>query len=332
MDIEQATVDDSEAIVRLFKRYQFALQSMDWFEWKYSANPAGKAQRFKLLSEGQIVGAVAIIPQRFLWRGREIIGLQTVDGLLGKEIRGKGNFSQVMEFLAAQQPAGLSDETFFLSFPSLPASIRAHESSGWDRLASFSLSVCMLTPRLPLEKAGVAVMHRALEFPWAAYRKWVMGPKAGAVQVRTWSGNDVQFNAFAPGERICGDRSSAFMKWRVKHNPRDDIHLLMIYERESLEGYAVVKINGGTTQVLELRLLHPRRRHIQALVRYIHTHHCSDAVAFWSLGRSRVDALVRGMGFVGRQLSGDCFVQHLDRAGLPADPNEWDLTFLDSDW
>jgi hypothetical protein len=332
MDIKQATVDDSQEIVRLFKHYEFALQSRDWFEWKYNANPAGKALRFKVLSEEKIVGAVAIIPQRFNWRGREIIGLQTVDGLLGKEARGKGNFSQVMQFLTTQQPVGVSDQSFYLSFPSLPASIKAHENSGWDRLASFSLSICMLTPRLPMEKASVPVMRRILELPWAAYRNWIMGPKNGTVQVRNWNGDDTQFNAFAPVERICGDRSSAFMKWRVKYNPRDDIQLLMIYERELLEGYAVTKIIGCTTKVLELRLRRPRRRHIQALVRYIYEHHHSDAVAFWSLGRSRVDSLIRGMGFVRRHRAGHCFVQHLQRVRLPSDPDQWDLTYLDSDW
>ncbi len=332
MDIQQATADDSQAIVSLFKRYHFALQSMDWYEWKYHANPAGKAQRYKMLAEGRIVGVVAIIPQRFAWRGRQITGLQTVDGLLGKEIRGQGNFSQVMEFLAAQQVAGVSDQSFYLSFPSLPASIRAHENSGWERLASFSLSICMLTPRPLLEKAGFAVMRRTLELPWVAYRKWVMGPKSGAVRVRDWCGDETQFNAFAPAERICGDRSSAFMKWRVKHNPRDDIQLLMIYERELLQGYAVTKIVGSTTKVLELRLRSPRRRHIQALIRYIYTKQRSDAVAFWSLGCSRVGGLIRGMGFVGRHRSGHCYVQHLQRAGLSANPDDWDLTYLDSDW
>lgn len=332
MDIQQATVDDHQAIVDLFKRYHFALQSMEWFDWKYDVNPVGKAQRFKILSEGQIVGAVAIIPQSFSWRGRKITGLQTVDGLLGKEVRGKGNFSQVMQFLAAQKPADVSDESFYLSFPSLPASIQAHESSGWDRLASFSRSICMLTPRLPLEAAGAGLVRHALDFPWAAYRKWVMGPKSGAVQVRKWGGNDDDFNALAPAGRICGDRSPAFMKWRVQDNPRDDVHLLMIYEREILQGYGVAKISGCTTQVLELRLRNPQRRHVQALVRYVHSHHQSDAVAFWSLGQPHVDALIRGMGFIRRQLSGECYVQHLDRAGLPADPDQWDLTYLDSDW
>lgn len=332
MDIQPATVEDSQAIVALFRRYHFALQSMEWFEWKYQANPAGKAQRFKLLSEGRIVGAVAILPQRFTWRGRQIIGLQTVDGLLGKELRGKGHFSVLMHFLAAQQPAGMSEESFLLSFPSLPASIRAHESSGWDRLASFSLSICMLTPRLLLERAGVGVVRRALELPWGAYRKWVMGPKTGAVQVRQWNGDDSPFNAFAPIERLCGDRSPEFMKWRVKQNPRDDIHLLMIYERDILQGYAVTKIIGCKTAVLEFRLQHPRRRHIRALIRYIYAHHRSDAVAFWSLGQPQVHALIRGMGFVRRHRSGHCFVQHLARAGAPTNPDEWDLTYLDSDW
>ena len=332
MNIQQASGEDSETIVGLFKRYHFALLSKEWLAWKYHANPIGNAQNYKILLEGRIVGAVAILPQRFIWRGREVIGLQAVDGLLGKEIRGQGNFSRVMQFLAAQQPVGAPEESFHLSFPSLPASIRAHESSGWNRLASFSLSICMLTPGLPLKKAGVSIMRRALEFPWAAYRKWIMGPKTGTVQVRCWNGNEAEFNAFAPVEQICGDRSAKFMKWRVKDNPRDDIHVLMIYEREILQGYAVVKINGGTTQVLELRLRRPRRLHIQGLVRYIYTHHHSDAVAFWSLGRSRVHTLIRGMGFVRRHRSGHCFVQHLERAGLPADPDEWDLTYLDSDW
>lgn len=332
MDIQPATVEDSQAIVNLFKRYDFALKSMHWFDWKYDANPGGKAQRFKMMSEGRIVGAVAIIPQHFRWRGREITGLQTVDGLLGKELRGHGNFSRVMQFLAEQRPADVSVESFYLSFPSLPASVQAHESAGWDKLASFNLSICMLTPKLPLEKVSAAVMRRALELPWAAYHKWIMGPKAGTVQVRCWSGDDTQFDAFAPVERICGDRSAAFMKWRVKHNPRDNIELLMIYERELLEGYAVTKIIGSTTKILELRLRRPRRRHIQALIRYIYAHHRSDAVAFWSLGRPRLDALIRGMGFIRRQLSGNCFVHHLQRAGLPADPDQWNLTYLDSDW
>ena len=332
MDIQPATIDDSEAIVDLFKRYRFALQSMDWFEWKYHDNPAGQAQGFKVLLEGRIVGAVAILPQRFTWHGREIIGIQPVDGLLGKEIRGKGNFSRLMQFLAMQRPAGVSEDSFHISFPSLPASVRAHESAGWDRLASFSLTICMLTPRLLLEKAGIAGLRRALDLPWAAYRQWIMGPKAGPVEVRCWNGEDVQFDVLAPRGQICGERSSAFMQWRIKNNPRDDIHLLMLYEREKLQGYAVANINGGTTQILELRLQHPRRRHIQALIRYIHATHNSDAVAFWSLGQSRIQALIRGMGFVRRQLSGDCFVQHLQRAGLPADPEQWDLTYLDSDW
>ena len=332
MDIQQATVDDSQAIVSLFKRYHFALQSMDWFEWKYQANPAGKAQRYKILSDGRIAGAVAIIPQRFNWRGREIIGLQTVDGLLGKEVRGRGNFSEVMAFLTAQSLANVPGPAFYLSFPSLPASVRAHESSGWDRLVSFSLSICMLTPRPLLRKAGVGVMQRVLELPWVAYRKWLMGPKSSVIRVSGWSGETTHFNAFAPVERICGDRSSAFMKWRVRDNPRDNIQLLMIYERDRLEGYAVIKTLGSTTKVLELRLLNPRRRHIQALIRHIHVNHQSDAVAFWSLGCSRVNSLVRGMGFVGRHRSGHCYVHHLARAGLPRDPTQWDLTYLDSDW
>ncbi|GEM_PF-3563322 len=332
MDIQKATIDDSQAIVDLFKRYKFALQSREWFDWKYNTNPAGKSLRFKVLSEGRIVGAVAIIPQRFIWRGREIIGLQTVDGLLGKELRGKGNFSRLMHFLAAQQPAGGSGASFFLSFPSIPASIQAHESSGWDKLASFSMVMCLLTPRLLMKKADVALMRRALEVPWAAYRRWVMGPEASPVKIHRWNGSDADFNSFIDVERISGERSTSFMKWRVEHNPRDDMHVLMLYEREIWKGYAVAKIAGCTTKIVELRLRDPRRRHIQALVRYIYAHYRSDAIAFWSLGRSQVDGLIRGMGFVRRNLSGHCFVQHLHRAGLPADPAEWDLTYLDSDW
>lgn len=332
MDIQEATADDSEAIVGLFKRYRFALQSREWFDWKYDANPAGNSLRFKVLSGGTIVGAVAMVPQRFTWRDREIIGLQAVDGLLGKELRGKGNFSRLMQFLAVQQPAQMSGDSFHLSFPSIAASMRAHESAGWDRLCSFSMVQCLLTPRQLLEKADVAIMRRALNVPWAAYRKWIMGPDTNAVQVLRWDGSNADFHSLVDVERISGARSSPFMKWRVGDNPRDDIQVLMLYDREVWEGYAVVSITGRTASIVELRLRNPQRRHIQALVRYIYTHHESDAIAFWSLGRSRLDALIRGMGFIRRRLSGDCFVQHLQRVGLPADPAQWDLTYLDSDW
>lgn len=305
---------------------------MDWFEWKYRANPAGQAQRYKILLDGRLVGAVALLPQRFIWRGRELLGLQAVDGLLGKEIRGKGHFSELMGFLAAQQPAGEPEESFHLSFPSLPASVRAHESAGWNRLASVSLSMCMLTPSLPLEKAGVGLIERVLAFPWAAYRRWLMGPTAGPVRVQEWGEQAIPFDTLNDADRIGGDRSAAFMNWRVKNNPRDDIHVLLVFDREAFQGYAVAKITDRKAHLLELRLRRPRRRHVQALVRHIYQHYRSDAIAFWSLGQPPTDTLIRGMGFIRRELSGECYVKHLDRAGLPGDPDRWAMTYLDSDW
>ena len=332
MEIHKATPEDSQAIVDLFRNYRFALQHRQWLEWKYHANPAGDALHFKILANGRIAGAVAIIPQRFTYRGHEMVGLQTVDGLLGMEVRGKGNFNRLMHFLTTQKPPGVPENCFYLSFPSLAASVKAHENAGWQRISNFGLITCVLTPESLFRKRGLPIVRRALEFPWSAYRKWLMGPRNGSVQILPCGDSIIDFNQLIDFKKISGDRSRAFMKWRIDNNPRDRIHTLLIYDKEKWAGYAVIKIVGHTAEIVELRLKTPKKAHIHALMRHIHTNQWGDTIDFWCFGSSALESLFRGVGFIRRSFSGAFFVHNTGRLGLPADPKRWDITYLDSDW
>jgi hypothetical protein len=332
MEILQATPQDTQAILEFFINYRFALQERHWLEWKYNANPAGEALRFKIIANGHIAGAVAIIPQWFTYRGRTLIGLQTVDGLLGMEVRGKGHFNELMDFLTKQIPAGVTGDYFYLSFPSLAVSIKAHENAGWHKLSNFNLFTCLLTPGHLFRQRAMPNLRQALEIPWLLYRRWIMGPENANVQIRSDVDYTVDLNRMVDTGKVSGDRSAAFMKWRVVDNPRDRIFTLLIYDKETWVGYAVCKIVGRAVEIVEMRLKTPKAAYIKALIRHIHTHHWGDTIDFWSLGPSPLHRLFRGAAFVWRTFSGVLFLYGTNRLSLPNEPGEWEITYLDSDW
>jgi hypothetical protein len=154
VEIVRASGQDIPEIISLFRSYNFALIHKQWLWWKYFQNPVGDALMFKVLNRSKLVGAVAIMPQVFTLSGKEIIGLQTVDGLLGMEIRGQGFFNELMHFLSTQRPEGVPEKSFYLSFPSLAVSVKAHENAGWRRLADFWPDYGVAQSRICFSKEG----------------------------------------------------------------------------------------------------------------------------------------------------------------------------------
>lgn len=332
MEILEATPEEFDEIVALFKSYRFALQERSWYDWKYFGNPAGDARPFKITAGGKIVGAVAVIPQWFTWQGRRIMGVQTVDGLLGREVRGKGNFNRLMHFLATRKPPGFQDACFYLSFPSLAASVKAHQNAGWHKLASFSLVSYPLTPEVLFRKKPRPGLQKVLDIPWSAYRRLLFGRSRSTVAISPADGASPDFNELTDPGKVSGERSAAFMKWRVDENPRDHIHTLLIHEEGRFAGYAVCKRVGATVEVTEIRLKKPGKAHIRALLKYLDAHKLGTSVNFWCFGEGAIKRALPKIGVFRRTFSGALFVNNLAAIGLPADANAWDITYLDSDW
>ncbi|MFZ1987200.1 MAG: GNAT family N-acetyltransferase, partial [Desulfatitalea sp.] len=216
MEFLEATPEEFDDIVALFKKYRFALQERRWYDWKYFSNPVGDARPFKITVGGKIVGAVAVMPQRFTYQGRPLTGVQTVDGLLGMEIRGKGNFNHLMHFLAAQKPPGVQEDCFYLSFPSLAASVKAHQHAGWHRLSNVSMLSCLLTPAPLFKKKPMPALQKGLELPWSAFRRLLCGPSQSKVTIKLADVAPPDFNALIDASKVSGERSADFMKWRVE--------------------------------------------------------------------------------------------------------------------
>lgn len=332
MDIQQASQDDIEAIVHLFKAYNFALTDARWLQWKYFENPVGQAAMYKILHRSALVGAVAIIPQLFYSAGRTIVGLQTVDGLLGKEIRGKGFFNELMHFLSTQRPESVSGDYFYLSFPSLAASIKAHENAGWRRLANFRLRKVLLNPEPLFRERRMAAVGKGLSLLWrAGIRQWMLAAPR-SLTTREITGPPPDYNVYLPPDRVVGDRASAFMNWRVATNPRDRMKIVEVMDDGVPIGYAACKIVGRCVEITENRSIPKAEQHFQrALLRYINMRQWGDSVDFWSLGEHAADEQPL-RGAFSRPFSGALFVNSHRRCGLPDSPDAWAITYLDSDW
>lgn len=333
VEIATATHEDIPEIVNLFRSYDFALTRRRWFEWKYFDNPTGKAMMYKILHKSSLVGAVAIIPQVFHYSGKRLVGLQTVDGLLGTEIRGKGFFNELMYFLSTQRPQGVSEQCFYLSFPSLAVSVKAHENAGWRRLTDFQLRTALLNPEPVFRKRGLAAVGKALKIPWAILKKRFMFSSPQTMVLRRINGASPDFNSFLPPGKVAGDRSAGFMQWRVSENPRDQMLILAFRDHGQPAGYAVCKLIDRCLEVTEFRSAPGTcKRMAGALLQYIDANKLADSVDFWIMDKGTAKALPSTLGFFNRDFTGALFVNQHQRCGLPDEPDQWAISYLDSDW
>lgn len=330
MQIVRAAPDRFDALVALFREYGFALRERRWFDWKHLENPFGEPHLYELREDGALVGTVGLLPQPFRDGERPLTAVQAVDGLMGREIRGRGLFNDVMAFVVETPVDGVDGVRFHTGFASLPGSMRALLNAGWIRLAGFRVFKALLTSR-PLRERPFGSLLAALLAPfWGLHRRRLTAG-AGRVAVRPVVRFAEDMDRFQPAGRVCGDRSARFLNWRVIDNPRDDLRAFTFHDGDATLGYAVCKVLPETWEVLELRCAGSGRECAAALLRHLHDAERAPAADFWLLdGFLQQDRLPRGL--VDRGTSGAMFVHGLAAAGLPDDPARWAGSYLDSDW
>jgi len=333
MEILPAGPHDTEAIVALFRRSAFALQQVEWHAWKYGRNPFGPARTFKLVQNGHLAGAVALVPRQFSFRGETYTGLQAVDGLMGPEIRGKGLFNDVMHFLRQQRPEAPDERYFFLSFPSLASSVKAHERAGWQRLADFQLYTIPLTRRFLARSKSLARLQGPSEAAFWLLRS-ILARRVGrrAIRVRPISRFTASLNGYFSRERVFGDRSAAFMNWRVVDNPQADVRGFAIVEGGEDAGYAVGKLTGTTLELVDVKLAANDPAYLAALLLHLMGEGTVDAVDYWLVTPPGYLAMFPRFLRFHRPFSGAVFVDRVAECGLPTGVDGWDVSYLDSDW
>lgn len=332
MQIIESTDEDVEELVMLYRAHGFSIHKKDWFHWKYDNNPWGRAKSFKMVHNGKIAGAVAIVPQKYMFRGSTYTGIQAVDGLLGAKIRGKGNFNRLMSFVADQTLAVDQDPTFLIGFVSLNASIKALENSGWQRKDTIKLHSCLLSPKPLLRHKEVPATEKALEIGWRLLRKILLGPIPPSITIQSGCCDDIDFGHLHDQSKIEGVRNRAYLKWRVEDNPKDAIFILSVFEENVWVGYAVFKLIGKTAEIVELKTTSKRKTVLKAVMRYLYEREHVDKIDVFSVSETVNRHFLPRIGFIRRSFNGTFFVNNLKDTGLPEDPCHWNISYLDSDW
>ncbi len=332
MEILPADPSEFDEIVALFKRYGFALQERAWWDWKYFDNPHGRSRPFKIVQDGRIVGAVAVMPQAFTWRGRSLTGIQTVDGLMGKEIRGKHLFNTVMAFLLENRPPGVEEDYFYLSFPSLASSIRAHENAGWHRLADGRVYTFFLSPESLRRARRIAWLRPLLAPFWGLYRSLIFSGRSAETRIEPIERFTEDLIPPLDDNKVHGLRTPEMLNWRVLDNPRDDMRAFALYHRGGFAGCFICKLLGRNLEIVDCLFVDPRPEFLASFLHYLHGLDVADSVDLLVFTNNPSQGLLPRTGFVKRRFSGVMFVHDLGPAFLPDENGMWAVSYLDSDW
>jgi hypothetical protein len=332
MEIIPSLPSDEDNLVAMFAEYGFALQKKSWWDWKYRNNPHGQAKSFKMMQDGKMVGAVAVMPQLFTFEEKEVVGIQTVDGLMGREIRGKHLFNDVMAFLLENRPDGIDGDSFYLSFPSLASSVRAHENAGWVRLADGLVFKFPLKVE-SLERSPRLYRFRKLLSPaFSLFRRLLVSQASSRFKIAEITCFEASMIPDLKTNLVRGVRSPEMLNWRVFENCRDSMRAFTINEDEKVLGYFVCKQEKGNMEIVEARISNPSPKHLLAMLRYIIQEDLASSVDLLMFGIQDNMALLPRFGFLRLRFSGAVFVSDVRLASLPADPRKWEISYLDSDW
>lgn len=331
LEIVRARDEEFDDIVELFRAHDFALKERAWFDWKHLRNPFGVPHLYKLIADGELAGTVGLLAQPFRLDGRALTAVQAVDGLMGRAIRGKGLFNDVMAFVVDTAPDGIDGPRFGTGFASLPGSMKALENAGWQRLARFRVRKALLSTSSLRSLPGGAVLSRLLAPFWSLARSLLFAGADRDLEVVEVTRFEVDLDRFQPAGRVCGGRSATFLNWRVFDNPRDEMRAFVLRRGGETVGYVVCKVQRKSWEVVEFRSALPGRGAAVAFLKHLHAHGLTESVDFWLLdGFLQRDRLPRGL--LDRGASGAMFVHGLAAAGLPDDPGAWAASYLDSDW
>jgi hypothetical protein len=332
VDILPADEQDHDALVALYREHRFALQEREWFDWKFFGCPGHRGTPYKVLDEGTICGANGILPQTFRYAGKQFIGLQTVDGLMGRTIRGKGLFNNVHAFMERQNPDGLEQDYFYFCCAAVAGSVKAIENAGWRRLLDFSQYTCILDVARLRTNPKLARFTPLLQPAWPLFRKKLFQAARASVRIEPIARFSTNLDYLQPQEKVCGDRSASFLNWRVIDNPRDDMSSFGVYEDGGFVGYFVCKNKDRCAEIVDSAFVNDDPAYLASLLQYLHTHDLADSVDLMLLGQESGFATKPSFGFLERKAVGSFFIHGAERAGLPSDPKLWNMSYLDTDW
>ncbi|MEJ5349179.1 MAG: hypothetical protein WHS46_10895 [Desulfosoma sp.] len=257
-------VSDRDAVMSVFNETRQEPAEPARFDWLYSRNPAGPASLWVLVDDerGQIVGAAASLP-RWMWvEGKPELAHVLADFSILESYRSLGPAIKLHR--ATLAPLSDGSALFSYDFPSRSMAA-VHR---WMKVAPLG---CLFRLVRPLSLAHIARgapdrMQRLLDLwntPFKALQKLyplrLLGRdfdfETGPAVPEAFGTDFTDLDRRLAGQyRIRGGRAAPYLQWRYGRNPLRRFHLIKLFKKARLCGYAVVHIKTESSGVSRIQI------------------------------------------------------------------------------
>lgn len=316
LPLERCHLEQAAAVIN---RVLSADVDVQYLDWKYFRNPAGKAISIVIVFNGSLVGILAALPIRFFLGQRETLAVEEVDLAILEEHRRLDIYLQMVG--AYTRKLIERNIAFTYGVTSVNASqinqtiIGKTEAGKIPRLVRVLKTAPFL--RKKLTSTFLADTLSLLADGVLAARFASRPLTAQGMQVSKITRFDGRFDAFWQKTRLDHQvttvRDSAYLNWRYAESARYQYEIACIEDKESgeLAGYLVAgeKEENNLRRGLIMELVSAREQGLmlavllQHAMHYFHTRNV-DAVECWMLPQCDAYPVLVKSGFRLRQKEG----------------------------
>lgn len=257
-----ASVDDLAEQRRLFNACFGKHKDVDTFRWKYHDNPHGAAlAKLACNAAGEVVGAYAYVPRRFLRDGQPVTLMQASDAMVDPSARRQRIFTGLDDIVCAESgEAGVPWAFAYSGRLSYNGFLR----NGWVELGHARIWRWRFASRRSLARKGrlgpLAARFAPLVDAAVLRRRNARLAEHGALVAaltrvqRFGPEADLLFDEAAPRRGLVGVRDSAWLNWRYVDTPtgRAECYALRSPDGQRTDGWLVAEFHDGHGFLVDL--------------------------------------------------------------------------------
>lgn len=224
MDISFESVQRSSSVRR----------GSDFWDWKYSISPYGRASVHVIKFDGRVAAAASLWPMIFHWQGSRLRALQACDTVVHPDFRRRGLFDALIK--ARKSRAAELNVDFIFNFPNAN-SLAGYQKAGWRLLGRVPWYVRVLKPvsliRDRLDK-GLSV---AMDVPQHYRLREAIAETLVEAGIGDTRGLSI-------------DRPAGFWRWRFCQRPNRQYGL--ICTENSCQSFAIFTLSKKSSGLVEM--------------------------------------------------------------------------------
>jgi len=287
LEVRRARLDNLGRLVPLMDAAFGSAPGPEYFDWKYARNPHGEMVGFEALAGSTPVAFYCVIPQVYSVDGVQVGVFQSVDTMTDPAYQGRGLFVQLATLtydeVSRIDPGytlvGIAGES------SLPGFVRR---LGWRHIHDIRLYFA--------ERRLVSLRLLA-----SRRRQIRAAPASEVAQLAGYLEHRRQVN-----KQIGLYLSPEFLGWRVLRHPEIDYHVVVLRDREEVQGFCIYSLDSKRRCLLSLVDLPEERldhHHLGELLRFVFQQTGARLAYTWEPSSIPLRRAYRRLGFLSNRLS-----------------------------